>query len=141
MIIHFERASVARLLAHSRAAPSHEPSYAERYANIRPTAGLWLVGDQGVYLMSNGRPALPMDGAHALYAIEIDPTKVSFDEWWAAKRAAFGGDDGVEALRADFIDNWLALHGGRMIPLDLTPRGIAVPVQRRINQGRTLCRT
>jgi hypothetical protein len=39
--------------------------------------GLWLVGDQGVYLMPN------TDGKTRTiaYARECDPTKLEFDEW------------------------------------------------------------
>jgi hypothetical protein len=60
--------------------------------------GFWLVGDHGVYLMHNGvfgegeKPPV-------VYADECDPTTMEFDDWWEAKRATFGGDDGV-----DFID-------------------------------------
>lgn len=58
--------------------------------------GLWLVGDHGVYLCSNGKLA----GARPLvvYAQECDPTQN--DDWFEVKRRAFGGDDGVEFLDA-----------------------------------------
>lgn len=63
--------------------------------------GLWLVGDQGVYLMPN-----TTDGIHhttdapriVVYARECNPDTMPFDDWWQAKRASFGGDDGVEFL-------------------------------------------
>lgn len=57
--------------------------------------GLWLVGDHGVYLCSNGKLA----GTRPLvvHAQECDPTKS--DDWFETKRRTFGGDDGV-----DFID-------------------------------------
>lgn len=57
--------------------------------------GLWLVGDHGVYLCSNGKLA----GARPLviYAAECDPT--TNNDWFEIKRRTFGGDDGV-----DFID-------------------------------------
>lgn len=60
--------------------------------------GFWLVGDHGVYLMHN---AVLDEGQKpgVVYAVECDPTTMDFDDWWDAKRATFGGDDGV-----DFID-------------------------------------
>jgi hypothetical protein len=58
--------------------------------------GLWLVGDHGVYLCSNGKLA----GARPLvvYAQECDPNRN--DDWLEVKRRTFGGDDGVEFLDA-----------------------------------------
>lgn len=58
MKLHFTRSAVQRLLAHSQAAANHRPSYVERFGDVQPKAGLWLIGDQGVYLMSNGDPPL-----------------------------------------------------------------------------------
>lgn len=65
--------------------------------------GLWLVGDDGVYLMPN-----TTDGIHhnnnaprvVVYAEECNPKTMHFDDWWAVKRATFGGDDGVEFIDA-----------------------------------------
>lgn len=58
--------------------------------------GLWLVGDHGVYLCSNGKLA----GARPLvvYAEECDLTRNG--DWFETKRRTFGGDDGVEFLDA-----------------------------------------
>lgn len=63
-------------------------------------SGLWLVGDEGVYLMSNGRLA---DGARAMvcYANECNPH--TNPDWYAYKHRHFGGDDGVEFLAAEDI--------------------------------------
>lgn len=62
--------------------------------------GLWLVGDQGVYIMSNGKLA---DGQRPLvvYAEECQPG-VNPD-WWTYKVRHFGGDDGVEFLDAERV--------------------------------------
>lgn len=76
--------------------------------------GFWLVGDQGVYLMPN-----TTDGTHhknrkkdekllVVYAEECDPVKLEFDEWWANKRASFGGDDGVEFIEIETIEKLAA---------------------------------
>lgn len=74
--------------------------------------GLWLVGDQGVYIMSNGK--LP-EGERPLvvYAEECHP--VGNPDWFHYKRRHFGGDDGfefigVELLIPDFDRNFGATH-------------------------------
>lgn len=60
--------------------------------------GLWLVGDEGVYIMSNGRFA---DGQKPLvvYAEQCRP-KGDID-WWDYKRRHFGADDGIEFIDAE----------------------------------------
>lgn len=58
--------------------------------------GLWLVGDHGVYLCSNGR--LAEARLLVVYAQECDPTRS--DDWFEIKRRTFGGDDGVDFLDA-----------------------------------------
>jgi hypothetical protein len=65
--------------------------------------GLWLVGDEGVYIMSNGKLAA---GARALvlYSEQCHPT--GNPDWWHYKRRHFGGDDGIEFIEA-----------GRLVPL------------------------
>lgn len=67
--------------------------------------GLWLVGDHGVYLCSNGK--LP-DGARPLvvYAEECNPD--TCDDWFEVKRRTFGGDDGVEFLDAAQLEAMMA---------------------------------
>lgn len=59
--------------------------------------GLWLVGDEGVYILSNGKLA---EGQRALvvYAEECDPK--TNPDYWHYKRRHFGGDDGIEFLDA-----------------------------------------
>ena len=39
---------------------------------------------------------------------------MEFDNWWATKRATFGGDDGVEFIEAEVVRNIVA-EGGDMI--------------------------
>lgn len=60
--------------------------------------GLWLVGDQGVYIMSNGKlieSARPL----IIYSEECHP--VGNPDWWGYKRRHFGADDGIQFLDAD----------------------------------------
>lgn len=75
--------------------------------------GLWLVGDQGIYIMPN-----TMDGHYndareenrpfVVYAEECNPEKLDFEIWRENKRKSFGGDDGVEFIRTEAIENLLA---------------------------------
>lgn len=59
--------------------------------------GLWLVGDQGVYLMSNGKL---VEGMRPMvcYAAECDPS--TNPDWWHYKQRHFGGDDGIDFLES-----------------------------------------
>lgn len=88
-------------------------------------AGLWLVGDRGVYLMSNvtSEEAKAAPVAHVCYADEVNPEKMSVDEWYDAKGAIFGGDDGVEFLPAEALEG--ALEGDKL-RLDMTPSSLSV---------------
>lgn len=111
MRIHFDRATIDRLIAHAKEAPKHRTLYDDP-STAEPA--LWLVGDQGVYFMSNGSPALLIPGTveHNVvaYAQEADPTKMSFDAVWDAKRSIFGNDDGVEFLPVAWIEPRLAAY-------------------------------
>jgi hypothetical protein len=71
--------------------------------------GLWLVGDEGVYLLSNGKLA---EGQRALvvYAEECDPK--SNPDTWHYKRQHFGGDDGIEFLDAVMLVKLIAAASG-----------------------------
>lgn len=62
--------------------------------------GIWLVGDEGVYIMSNGQLA---DGQRSLviYAEECDPK--TNPDYWHYKRQYFGGDDGIDFLDAELL--------------------------------------
>jgi hypothetical protein len=59
--------------------------------------GLWLVGDEGVYIMSNGKIAEPQH-ALVIYSEECHPA--GNPDWWDYKRRWFGGDDGIEFIEA-----------------------------------------
>ena len=62
--------------------------------------GLWLVGDQGVYIMSNGKLA---EGQRPLviYAEQCHPK--SDIDWRDYKRRHFGADDGIEFIEAERV--------------------------------------
>ena len=151
MRLHFDLALVQRLLNHSKAATERRPSLEQLYEgrfrrdgkdadldnitnanfpiadDVDPTKippGLWLVGDQGIYLMSNGRPPLLVDpaGTRNLVArvAETDLTS-DVDGWWEVKRAAFGGGDSVVFLELAFAEGLLARARDGRVCIDLTP--------------------
>jgi len=62
--------------------------------------GLWLVGDEGVYIMSNGKLAEDQRPL-IVYARECDPK--TNPDCWHYKRQHFGCDDGVEFLDAAML--------------------------------------
>lgn len=70
-------------------------------------AGVWLVGDQGVYVMMNvsmKQPGLiPGPIEHAVQCFETDTRNLEPGEQHDAKTRIFGGDDGVIFLPAAFI--------------------------------------
>lgn len=91
------RAVLARGRADAAANGGFRIPYQGISAESEARAGLWLVGDEGVYVMSNGSLA---EGQRPLviYAEECD-SKTNPD-YWHYKRRCFGGDDGVEFIDA-----------------------------------------
>ena len=158
MRLHFDQALVRQLLDHSKAATERSPSYDQLYEgrfrrdgkdadldtlgsdnfptadDVDPTripVGLWLVGDQGIYLMSNGKPALlvdPADTRHVVaHAAEANPA-AGVDGWWEVKRAAFGGDDGVVFLELPFAEGLLARAREGRVCMNLSPTQVEAVV-------------
>ncbi|MEO9191635.1 MAG: DUF3085 domain-containing protein [Acetobacteraceae bacterium] len=129
MILHFDQALVHRLLAHSAAASQHRATFGQ--AEPAP-AGLWLVGDTGVYLMSNGVPGLYRDPNASspnvvCYAREADPDTLDVDAADDAKRASFGRDDGVEFIAATDLLTALASYPPQIpVALDVTQETIGI---------------
>lgn len=85
--------------------------------DLSPAPALHFVHDQGLYVMSNGRPNLPQsDPGRVIYAEGFDPSKEDFDDWWEGARAIVGGDDFVEplTLSKDQIDASHAILDGRL---------------------------
>ena len=91
----FENQDLLRLAIHA------ERNQHRGYKGEDEALRMWLVGDQGVYLMTNVKTG---SGANEIaYAVECNPNTV--EDWWQVKRDTFGGDDGVEkfALKAETI--------------------------------------
>jgi len=124
MKLHFPWPEVAKLLDEVRAAKTAKPLYGKKTGK-----GLWLVGDEGVYLMPNTSEGKP----NVVYAKECDPTKLDFDTWWSVKRASFGSDDGVEFISLADIQGLLipAKTGSQpeQLVIDLSPRRFVLTIQ------------
>lgn len=91
--------------------------------------GLWLVGDEGVYLLSNGKLA---DGQRPLvvYAKECDPT--TNPDYWHYKRQHFGGDDGIDFLdAADLLRLIEASPDATHVRIEMTDASMSIVLIRR----------
>lgn len=98
--LYFEKSAVLRLVEHAEVSPNHLPTFAG------PAAGpaLWLVGDKGIYLMSNGLPALMAKGELdrsgggpgrrlVCYAEGCHREEDPIEDWWPIHNAIDGGND------------------------------------------------
>jgi hypothetical protein len=94
--LHFPWSEVVKVLNEVRGTKEIRTLY-----GTRTGPGLWLVGDDGVYLMPN----TAAKARAIVYARECDPTKLSIDTWWKNKSASFGDDDGVEFIDIENIDS------------------------------------
>jgi len=146
MILTFPKAAVKELLDHAMAAPEHAPTFDEMCdpecrkdgkepdfeagaatpEDVDPTKvkpGLHLVGDDGVYLVSNGRPALMASERmqRVAYANEANPETMDPDAVWNAKNDSFGGDDGVEKIDGHDCQNWIDLSPGDVVRMRIGP--------------------
>lgn len=108
-MLSFPLTSVREVIARSRTDAETNGGFRDPYYGLRPgkdeKPGLWLVGDHGVYLMSNGKL---LDGAKPLvvYAEECDPS--TNDDWFDVKRRTFGGDDGADFIDAEQLEPMMA---------------------------------
>jgi hypothetical protein len=121
MKLHFPWPEVVTALDEVRAATVVRPLYGKVTGK-----GLWLVGDEGVYLMPNTEAQTRT----IVYSNECDPTKS--DEWWNVKRATFGGDDGVEFISIEEIERISAGAPGAQpesLCVNLTPKRMTISMR------------
>ena len=120
MILTFPNAGLKTLLA---IAEKQWPLEIKTLYDEETGPGFWLVGDEGVYLMQNGKSI--GDGRQPLvFAEQCNPEKMDFEDWWENKRASFGGDDGVEFIEADHIRKAVAAKAD--LEIDLTPQEMKI---------------
>jgi hypothetical protein len=93
----FPLPQVLELAQHAIAAPGHKKSFLDHEYGTTPAPALWFVGDDGLYLMSNGLPARPgpADPSHmpVVYAHGYRTAAAKH-----AVDAQIGGDDFSEVL-------------------------------------------
>lgn len=85
----FPALEVAKAMAHARSAQENWATYGVGEAGPQ----LWWVKDDGVYVMSNGRPR--DDGEAVVYAVGYHRTDAGV---WERARAVCGGDDFAEPI-------------------------------------------
>ncbi|TIV58688.1 DUF3085 domain-containing protein [Mesorhizobium sp.] len=97
-----------------------------RRFRVKDPAGFWLVGDQGVYLMHNGKAT---KHKQIVYAQECNPETMPFDQWWAAKRDSFGDDDGLEFIDAGLVRDAVAANSPLIF--EFTETTMSVFIEKR----------
>lgn len=99
----FKTKELRRCVEHALNAPAHHMGRAD----VPRGPALFLVHDDGVYLMSNGEPVDLRNkdelGAYVAYAEHCNPDKDS--DCWENSRELVGGDDFAETIAIDA--NWL----------------------------------
>ncbi|MYE82130.1 MAG: DUF3085 domain-containing protein [Gammaproteobacteria bacterium] len=142
--LQFDMEQVAGLARHARAAPERRMTIAQRaeiYGEDRcavPQPGeerlappcLWLVKDEGIYLMSPGVHPEPEPGdrparAPVAYASGFDPTRDDRMAVWDRARDAVGGDDFAEAIPAEWVDAAVATRSPEFV-LEFGPDAIGL---------------
>ncbi|WP_426031367.1 abortive infection family protein [Caulobacter sp. DWP3-1-3b2] len=103
-VLRFDKAVVWRLVDHAQNAPDHMTRLRER----KPKPSIWLVADAGIYLKSNGKPALLANGRLAKDDADGKPRLTAHadgcgpfdavDDWSPLQVAMSGGDDFCEPL-------------------------------------------
>ena len=151
----FDMEQVAGLARHAREAPERRMTMGQRaaiYGEDRcavPQPGeerlappcLWLVKDEGIYLMSPGiHPDAERTGRTrppVSYASGFDPTRDDRMAVWDRARDAVGGDDFSEEIPIDWIDSALAARAPEFV-LEFRPDtiGLLLPAGPRGPSGR-----
>lgn len=129
-ILSFDITQARTLVDHAKSSPEHRPTFSQQFEqelwkegvgplsdeqifqskgeHMDPSkipAGLWLVKDQGVYLMSNGNPGLKNEdgkGYKVCYAEGMNPK--ADEGWYEAACSAVGGDDFAEFIPAAWVE-------------------------------------
>ncbi|MDI4665975.1 DUF3085 domain-containing protein [Xanthobacter autotrophicus] len=98
----FPLEKVREVIARGHSDAAANGGFRNPYYGLKPgegeKPGLWLVGDEGLYILSNGKLA---EGQRPLvcYAQECNPA--TNPDYWHYKRQHFGADDGIEFLDAE----------------------------------------
>jgi len=148
----FKSAQVALLVNHTKACTEHNPTVEQMFQGVYrrdgkdadpdtieewPTpddvdltkipAGLQLVADQGVYLLSNGSPRDIVDGetSRVAYAKDMDPdNEQDNNDWYETKRHVMGGDDQAMFIPLDWVTP--QLEKGKTVKIWVKTNGMYV---------------
>ena len=91
--------------------------------------GLWLVGDEGIYLMSNGKLA---EGKRPLVVYSDECHPMGNADWHDYKRRHFGGDVGIEFIDAeDLIPQFDRNFGCTHLTVQLTEHQLSLTLTTR----------
>jgi hypothetical protein len=108
-VLRFDKTTIWRLRDHAKNAPESKKAYS--WDEEKPVPALWLVGDSGLYLMSNGSPPI-LDTGEVLKGT-YEPGKVKFlsakaqgcdpsvddvESWWPLQNAVDEGNDFVQPI-------------------------------------------
>jgi hypothetical protein len=95
--LRFPLRDVLAVAEHAIAALNHKPTYANTVDGTVPASALWLVGDDGIYLMSNGLPEQPHpDGGDRLLVVFADGYTTAMSKHDVTEE--IGGDDFCDAM-------------------------------------------
>ena len=98
---------VRKVIERGRTDAAANGGFRNPYYGLKPgkdeIPGVWLVGDQGVYIISNGKLS---EGERPLVVYSEECHPVGNPDWFDYKHRHFGGDDGIE-----FID------AGQLLPM------------------------
>jgi hypothetical protein len=113
----FDGEAARELYDHARSCSHHRKAYGRD-----PEPALWLVHDQGVYLMSSGIPHLERpdkpEASKVVYAQDCNPDVD--EDWWDNARDLVGGDDFVEAIALDIVERVFKLNLDFKLVIDLS---------------------
>jgi hypothetical protein len=124
----FDIERVKKMVAHSKGKKHKDTIYGQPLVGEQYKEYLYLVHDQGVYLMSGAEERQPNENplkisCYAAYAQGCDPDKDS--EWYDEARHLVGGDDFAEPLPLKMFEDIIARSGTKKtLVLTLTPKTI-----------------
>lgn len=110
--LRFNGKDIVKILTHVRSSNQHRAPYGE---GVKQPA-LWLVKDNGIYILSNGVPLQSADQGDAIFVTyakgyedpaQVDPSRGDlWDDQYSKIREAVGGDDFVEEIPLDGLSNF-----------------------------------
>jgi len=119
---HFKKSEILKIIALAETKKKFLPAYSQQDMKKVP-AGAWLVGDSGVYFMSNATPISDKEKVIA-YARESNPDDKTgkYGDYYDNKRAGYGGDDGSDYISLKALKEW-ATGDGPWLLLKSSPDG------------------